>query len=134
LTIKNSKSRDHTWSHKISGKALHHFTASQLHRKSRASLILLQHAASQQCLSKASNTSFFLSEKENIFNTKAMVTCKRSAAVVKKLTNYEHLALSKTKKASPSCFRASLALCTLLLPWKTHWIHGANWFTSIDKK
>jgi len=30
-----------------------------------------------------------------------MVTCKRSAAVVKKLTNltnYEHLALSKTKK------------------------------------
>jgi len=29
---------------------------------------------------------------------KAMVTCKRSAAVVKKLTKYEHLALSKTKK------------------------------------
>jgi len=27
-----------------------------------------------------------------------MVTCKRSAAVVKKLTNYEHLAISKTKK------------------------------------
>jgi len=27
-----------------------------------------------------------------------MVTCKRSAAVVKKLTNCEHLALSKTKK------------------------------------
>jgi len=27
-----------------------------------------------------------------------MVTCKRSAAVVKKLTNYWHLALSKTKK------------------------------------
>ena len=27
-----------------------------------------------------------------------MVTCKRSVAVVKKLTNYEHLALSKTKK------------------------------------
>jgi len=27
-----------------------------------------------------------------------MVTCKRFAAVVKKLTNYEHLALSKTKK------------------------------------
>jgi len=27
-----------------------------------------------------------------------MFTCKRSAAVVKKLTNYEHLALSKTKK------------------------------------
>ena len=26
-----------------------------------------------------------------------MVTCKRSAAVVKKLTNYEHLALSTTK-------------------------------------
>jgi len=36
-----------------------------------------------------------------------MVTCKRSAAVVKKLTNYKHLALSKTKKANPSCFRAS---------------------------
>jgi len=67
-----------------------------------------------------------LSEKEKIFNTNAMVTCKRSAAVVKNLTNYEHLALSKTKKASPSCFRASLALWTLLLPWKTHWIHGAN--------
>jgi len=29
---------------------------------------------------------------------KAMVTCKRSDAVVKKLTSYEHLALSKTKK------------------------------------
>jgi len=28
---------------------------------------------------------------------KAMVTCKRSAAVVKKLTNYEHLVLSKKK-------------------------------------
>jgi len=51
---------------------------------------------SQQCLSKASNT-LFLSEKEKIFNTKAMVTCKRSAAVVKKLTNYKHLPLSKTK-------------------------------------
>jgi len=60
-------------------------------------LILLQHAASQQCLSKVSN-SFFLSEKEKIFNMKAVVTCKRPAAVAKKLTNYEHLALSKTKK------------------------------------
>ena len=37
-------------------------------------------------------------EKEKIVNTKAMVTCKRSAAVAKKLTNDEHLALSKTKK------------------------------------
>jgi len=27
-----------------------------------------------------------------------MVACKRSAAVVEKLTNYEHLARSKTKK------------------------------------
>jgi len=27
-----------------------------------------------------------------------MVTCTRSAAVVNKLTNYEHLALSKAKK------------------------------------
>jgi len=27
-----------------------------------------------------------------------MVTCERSATVVKKLTNYEHLVLSKTKK------------------------------------
>jgi len=44
---------------------------------------------------ETSNT-FFLSEKE-IFNTKAVVTCKRSPAVVKKLTNYEHLALSKTR-------------------------------------
>jgi len=44
---------------------------------------------------ETSNT-LFLSEKK--FNTKAVVTCKRSAAVVKKLTNYEHLALSKTKK------------------------------------
>ena len=32
LTIKNSKSRKYTYSHKISGKALHHFTACQLHR------------------------------------------------------------------------------------------------------
>jgi len=64
LTIKNSKSRDHTYSHKISGKALLHFTASQLHRKSRTSLILLQHAASQQCLLKASNTNFFYQRKK----------------------------------------------------------------------
>jgi len=40
----------------------------------------------------------FYQRKKRIFNTKAMVTCRRSAAVVKKLTNYEHLALSKTKK------------------------------------
>jgi len=42
----------------------------------------------------------FLLEKEKIFNIKAMVTCKRPASVVnkKKLTNYEHLSLSKTKK------------------------------------
>jgi len=33
----------------------------------------MQHAASQQCLSKTCNTSF-LSEKEKIFNTKAMVS------------------------------------------------------------
>jgi len=32
LTIKNSKSGNYTYSHKISRKALHHFTASQLHR------------------------------------------------------------------------------------------------------
>jgi len=38
------------------------------------------------------SNSFRLSYKKN-FNTKAVVTCKRSAAVVKKLTNYEHLAL-----------------------------------------
>jgi len=52
---------------------------------------VLQHAAAQQCLPKASPNTFSLSEKEKIFNTKAMVTCKGSAAVVKKLT-------SKTKK------------------------------------
>ena len=93
-------------------KARHHFTASQLHRWSQASLILLQHAASQQCLSKTSNT-LFLSEKEKLFNTKAMVTCKRSAAVVTKLTNYEHLALSKTKKQTQvaSGLHKPYALC-----------------------
>jgi len=32
LDNKNSKSRNCTWSHKISRKALHHVTASQLHR------------------------------------------------------------------------------------------------------
>jgi len=32
LKIKNSKSRNYTQSHKVSGKALHYFTASQLHR------------------------------------------------------------------------------------------------------
>jgi len=63
-----------------------------------------------------------------------MVTCERSAAVVKKLTNYKHLTLSKTKKQTQVCFMASLALSTLLLPWKTHRIHGASWFTSNDKK
>jgi len=51
----------------------------------------LQLAAAQQCLSKASPNTFFPLEKVKIFNTKAMVACKRSAAVVKKLT-------SKTKK------------------------------------
>ena len=71
-TMKNSKSRNYVMSHNISGKALHHFTASQLHRQSRTALILLQHAASQQCLSKTFIT-FFLSEKEKIFITKAMV-------------------------------------------------------------
>jgi len=40
----------------------------------------------------------FYQGKKKIFNTKVMVTCKRSAAVVKQLTNYEQLALSKTKK------------------------------------
>jgi len=65
--------------------------------KSVGNIVGMQHAASQQCLTKTSNT-FFLSEKEKIFNTKAMVSCKRSAAVVKNLTNYEHLALSKTQK------------------------------------
>jgi len=51
----------------------------------------------------------------------------------KKLTNYEHPALSKTK-TNRSCFRSSLALCILLLPWKTHRIHGPNLFKSNDKK
>jgi len=52
-----------------------------------------------RAIKSAGNISyFFLSEKEQIFNTKAMVTSKRSAAVVKKLKNYEHLALSKTQK------------------------------------
>jgi len=58
------------------------------------------HSAAACCIptmpAETSNT-FFLSEKEKIFNTKAIVTYKRSAAVAKKLTNYEHLALSKTK-------------------------------------
>ena len=55
-------------------------------------------AASQQCLSQTFPNTFSLSEKEKIFNTKAMVTCKRSAGIVKKMTNYDHLALSKKKK------------------------------------
>jgi len=38
------------------------------------------------------------SEKEKFFNTNAMVTRERSAAVVKKLTNYEHLALRQKSK------------------------------------
>jgi len=38
---------------------------------------------------KASPNTLSLSEKEKIFNTKAMVTCKRSAAVAKKLTSKE---------------------------------------------
>jgi len=52
---------------------------------------VLLHAAGQQCLSKASPNTISLPEKEKNFNPRAMVTCKRSAAVVKKLT-------SKTKK------------------------------------
>jgi len=44
-----------------------------------------------------------------------MVTCKRSAAVVKKLTNYENLALSKTKKqaqvASELHYPCALCCC-----------------------
>jgi len=42
-----------------------------------------------------------------------MVICKRSAAVVKKLTNYEHLALIKTKKQNhvASGLHQPCALC-----------------------
>jgi len=56
-----------------------------------------------------------------------MVTCKRSDAVVKKLTNCKRLALSKTKK-QPKLLQGFITpvLCTLLLPWKAHRIHGAN--------
>ena len=57
---------------------------------------------------------------------KAMVTCKSSAAFVKELTNFEHHALSKTKKQTQVASGVYLAPCTLLLPWKTHRIHGAN--------
>jgi len=62
-----------------------------------------------------------MSEKEKIFNTKAMVTCKRSAAVKKKLTS------------NRSCY-STIALCTSWLPRKTHSIHGPKCFTSNDKK
>ena len=42
-----------------------------------------------------------------------MVICKRSAAVVNKTENYEHLALSKTKKQTQvaSGFHKPCALC-----------------------
>ena len=63
-----------------------------------------------------------------------MVTRKRSAAVVKKTSKLRALCSKLDKKANRSCFRASLALCSVLLPWKTHRIHGSNWFTSNDKK
>jgi len=55
----------------------------------------------------------------NNFNTKAMVTCKRSAAVAKKLTNSEHLALSKTKKQTQvaSGLHQPCTLCCC------HWKH-----------
>jgi len=87
----------------------------------------MQHAASQQWLSKTSNT-FFLSEKEKIFNTKAMVTCKRCAAVVKKLTNYEHLDLSKKKKQTQvaSGLHQPYALCCCHGQHIESAIHGAN--------
>ena len=51
--------------------------------------------------------------KTKIFNTKVIVTCKRSAAVVKKLTSYEHLAPSKTKKQTQvaSGLHLPCALC-----------------------
>jgi len=48
---------------------------------------MLQNAAAQQSLSKASPNTLSLSEKEKIFNTKAVLTCKRSAALAKKLTS-----------------------------------------------
>jgi len=38
----------------------------------------------------------------------SMVTCKRSAAVVNKLTNYEYLALSK-KKSKPKLFQGFIS-------------------------
>ena len=38
-----------------------------------------------------------------------MVTCKISAAVVKKLTNYEHLARSKTKKSKPKLLQGFIS-------------------------
>jgi len=65
---------------------------------------VLQHAAAQECMSTASPNTFSPSEKEKIFNTKAMVTCKRSAAIVK---NWR-----VSQKASRSCYKALLT-CAL---------------------
>jgi len=48
-------------------------------------------------LSKTFNT-FFLSENEKIFNTKAMVTCKRSASRSCKKTDKLRAPFSKTKE------------------------------------
>ena len=54
-----------------------------------------------------------------------MVICKRSAAVVNKTENYEHLALSKTKKQTQvaSGFHKPCALCCC---HGKHRIHGDN--------
>jgi len=50
-----------------------------------------------------------LSEKEKIFNTKAMVTCKKSAAVVKKLTNVHVVLGSQLRPCKPSASDLTIA-------------------------
>ena len=59
--------------------------------------MLLQHAASQQCLSKTSIILSFIRERKNL-QYEGSGYLQKICHSCKKLTNYEHLATSNTKK------------------------------------
>ena len=99
LTRKNSKSRNYTYSQKISRKALHHFTVSS----TTSEISNFAYSATACCIPTmpVENIYYFLFIREwknlqyegNGFFQKICRSCK-------KLTNYKHLALCKTKKQS----------------------------------
>jgi len=62
-----------------------------------------------------------------------MVTCKRSAAVANKLTNYEHLALNKTK-SKPKLFQGFISLVHFVVVMENTSNPRCQRFASNDKR